>query len=51
MEVFCLGLSHQTADVATRERFAFAEHEVGACAGELRRRVWLNGERFVQAIS
>src|ERR1700722_16918979 len=35
MDVFCLGLSHQTADVATRERFAFAEHELGACALEL----------------
>jgi glutamyl-tRNA reductase len=35
MEVFCLGLSHQTADVATRERFAFAEHEIGACSLEL----------------
>jgi len=38
MEVFCLGLSHQTADVATRERFAFAEHEIGVCSGELGRR-------------
>jgi glutamyl-tRNA reductase len=38
MDVFCLGLSHQTADVATRERFAFAEHELGACAMELRGR-------------
>jgi glutamyl-tRNA reductase len=46
MEVFCLGLSHQTADVATRERFAFAEHEVGACAGELRRRPEL-GEALI----
>lgn len=35
MDVFCLGLSHQTADVATRERFAFAEHELGACSLEL----------------
>jgi glutamyl-tRNA reductase len=38
MDVFCLGLSHQTADVATRERFAFAEHELAACALELRGR-------------
>jgi glutamyl-tRNA reductase len=38
MDVFCLGLSHQTADVATRERFAFAEHEIAACAAELRSR-------------
>ena len=38
MEVFCLGLSHQTADVATRERFAFAEHELAACCAELGRR-------------
>jgi glutamyl-tRNA reductase len=38
MDVFCLGLSHQTADVATRERFAFAEHEIAACAVELRGR-------------
>jgi len=37
MEVVCLGLSHQTADVATRERFAFAEHELAACSAELRR--------------
>jgi glutamyl-tRNA reductase len=38
MDVFCLGLSHQTADVATRERFAFAEHEIAACSLELRSR-------------
>ena len=38
MDVFCLGLSHQTADVATRERFAFAEHELAACCRELRAR-------------
>jgi glutamyl-tRNA reductase len=35
MDVFCIGLSHQTADVATRERFAFAEHELGTCSLEL----------------
>jgi len=46
MEVFCLGLSHQTADVATRERFAFAEHEIGVCSGELRRRPEL-GEALI----
>jgi len=46
MEVFCLGLSHQTADVATRERFAFADHEVGACSGELGRRPEL-GEALI----
>ncbi|MGA3172390.1 MAG: glutamyl-tRNA reductase [Chthoniobacteraceae bacterium] len=46
MEVFCLGLSHQTADVATRERFAFAEHELAACAGELGRRPEL-GEALI----
>jgi glutamyl-tRNA reductase len=36
MDVFCLGLSHQTADVATRERFAFAEHEIAPCLHALR---------------
>ena len=46
MEVFCLGLSHQTADVATRERFAFADHELGACSGELGRRPEL-GEALI----
>ena len=46
MDVFCLGLSHQTADVATRERFAFAEHEIGVCSGELRRRPEL-GEALI----
>jgi glutamyl-tRNA reductase len=38
MDVFCLGLSHQTADVATRERFTFAEQEIAACSLELRSR-------------
>jgi len=46
MEVFCLGLSHQTADVATRERFAFADHELAACSGELGRRPEL-GEALI----
>lgn len=46
MEVVCLGLSHQSADVATRERFAFAEHELGACSGELGRRPEL-GEALI----
>jgi glutamyl-tRNA reductase len=46
MDVFCLGLSHQTADVATRERFAFAEHELAACSLELRRRPEL-GEALI----
>jgi len=46
MEVVCLGLSHQTADVAIRERFAFAEHELGACSGELRQRPEL-GEALI----
>ena len=46
MEVFCLGLSHQTADVATRERFAFAEHELAVCSGELGRRPEL-GEALI----
>ena len=46
MEVVCLGLSHQTADVATRERFAFAEHELGACSIELGRRPAL-GEALI----
>jgi glutamyl-tRNA reductase len=46
MEVVCLGLSHQTADVATRERFAFAEHEIAACSGELGRRPEL-GEALI----
>ena len=46
MDVVCLGLSHQTADVATRERFAFAEHELGACCGELRQRPEL-GEALI----
>ena len=46
MDVFCLGLSHQTADVATRERFAFAEHEIGVCSGELRSRPEL-GEALI----
>ena len=35
MDVLCLGLSHQTADVATRERFAFAEHELASAAQAL----------------
>jgi len=38
MDLFCLGLSHQTADVATRERFAFADHEIARCTAELRSR-------------
>jgi glutamyl-tRNA reductase len=46
MDVLCIGLSHQTADVAIRERFAFAEHELGACAGELGRRQEL-GEALI----
>ena len=46
MEVVCLGLSHQTADVATRERFAFADHEIGLCSGELGRRPEL-GEALI----
>jgi glutamyl-tRNA reductase len=46
MDVVCLGLSHQTADVATRERFAFAEHELAACAGALRARPGL-GEALI----
>jgi glutamyl-tRNA reductase len=46
MDVFCLGLSHQTADVATRERFAFAEHELAACTVELRSRPGL-GEALI----
>jgi glutamyl-tRNA reductase len=46
MELVCLGLSHQTADVAIRERFAFAEHELGACSGELGRRPEL-GEAMI----
>jgi len=29
MHLICLGLSHHTADVATREKFALAEHELG----------------------
>lgn len=35
MNVLCLGLSHQTADVSLRERFAFAAHELGAEAKRL----------------
>lgn len=46
MDIFCLGLSHQTADVATRERFAFAEHELAACSLELGRRPEL-GEALI----
>ena len=46
MDVFCLGLSHQTADVATRERFAFAEHEIAACSLALGRRPEL-GEALI----
>jgi len=38
MDIFCLGLSHQTADVAIRERFAFAEHELAPCSLALRHR-------------
>lgn len=32
MNVLCLGLSHQTADIALRERYAMAEHELGEAA-------------------
>lgn len=32
MNILCLGLSHQTADVALRERYAVAEHELGDAA-------------------
>jgi glutamyl-tRNA reductase len=46
MDVFCLGLSHQTADVATRERFAFAEHEIANCSLELGHRPEL-GEALI----
>ena len=46
MDVVCLGLSHQTADVAVRERFAFAEHELAVCSGELGRRPEL-GEALI----
>jgi len=46
MDVVCLGLSHQTADVSIRERFAFAEHELGVCSGELGRRPEL-GEALI----
>ncbi len=35
MNVLCLGLSHQTADVALRERFAVAGHELGEAARRL----------------
>src|SRR5581483_11881591 len=35
MTVLCFGLSHQTADVALRERFAIAEHELGEAAHRL----------------
>jgi len=46
MDLVCLGLSHRTADIATRERFAFAEHEIGACSGALGRRPEL-GEALI----
>ncbi|MEA3186336.1 MAG: glutamyl-tRNA reductase [Chthoniobacter sp.] len=35
MDVLCFGLSHQTAGVALRERFAIAEHELGEAARRL----------------
>lgn len=31
MELFCIGISHRTADVATRERFAVADAELPGC--------------------
>lgn len=35
LHLVCLGLSHHTADVATREQFALAEHELGAESSRL----------------
>ena len=37
MEILCLGLSHQTAPVELREKFAIPDGEVGAAAAQLRR--------------
>lgn len=36
MNVLCLGLCHQTANVALREKFAFAGHELASAAEGLR---------------
>lgn len=41
MEIFCLGLSHHTAGVALRERFAVAEERRAAILSELRERARL----------
>jgi glutamyl-tRNA reductase len=35
MEILCLGLSHHTAGVDLREKFAIPEHEIAAAAAEL----------------
>ncbi len=35
MQILCLGLSHHTAPIALRERFAIPEGELGAAAAEL----------------
>jgi glutamyl-tRNA reductase len=37
MEIVCVGLSHHTAPVELREKFAIAEHAVGSSAVELSR--------------
>lgn len=36
MEILCLGLSHHTAPVDLRERFAIPDHEAAAAAAQLR---------------
>ena len=36
MEILCLGLSHHTAPVELREKFAIPDGEVGAAAAALR---------------
>ena len=41
MELFCLGLSHHTAAVSLRERFAVGEPELGRLLGVLRREAGL----------
>ena len=36
MEILCLGLSHHTAPIELREKFAIADGEIGAAAAQLR---------------
>jgi len=47
MNILCFGLSHQNADVALREKFAFADREVGAESRRLGAANGIDGEAVI----